>query len=259
MPRARINGVGLYYEVNGQGPPLLLGHGFAGTARMWDTQVRPLSQRHEFITYDLRGHGQTETPPSLSQYSVDIVVEDMSQLLRLLGIKRGVIGGLSLGGYLALHFYFQHKEMVTALLLIDTGPGYRSEKGKQQWNARRIACAELLEKKGIVAFADSEYAINDYYTPRELMLTLNPIGLANVSRGVMLNPALADRLSEIDVPTLIVVGERDTGFLEATDYMHKHIRNSKKVVIANAGHGVNVDQPEVFNSTVLNFLKAIGI
>ena len=258
MPRDRINGVDLYYEVNGQGPPVLLGHGFAGTTRMWDTQVPAFSQEYRFITYDLRGHGQTETPPSLSQYSVDIVVEDMFQLLRLLGVEKGVVGGLSLGGYLALHFYFQHKEMVTALLLIDTGPGYRSEKGKQQWNERRIACAELLETQGIVAFADSEYAVNDYYTPRELMLTLNPIGLANVSRGVMLNPALADRLSEIDVPTLIIVGEHDAAFLQATDYMHKHIRNSKKVVVANAGHGVNVDQPEVFNSTVFDFLERIG-
>ena len=126
MPKALLNGISLYYEDNGSGFPVIFTHGFAGTTKSWEGQVAALSKKYRFITYDMRGHGQTDALEELSKYSLDILVEDIYQLLHHLGIQRAVIGGLSLGGYLTIHFYNQHPDMTAAIILMDTGPGYRS-------------------------------------------------------------------------------------------------------------------------------------
>ena len=126
MPRVRVNDIELYYEAHGQGYPVVFLHGFVGTVNMWHPQVSLLSREHRFIIYDARGHGQSESPPSLDQYSADIVVEDLVQLLGALGIEKAVVGGLSMGGYQSLRFYLHHPRTVAALILMDTGPGYRN-------------------------------------------------------------------------------------------------------------------------------------
>ena len=258
MPKASINGIDVYYEVHGDGYPLVLSHGLLGTTQMWAGQVEPFSGDHRFITWDLRGHGQTESPTDPSQHSVEIMVDDLYQLLGHLGVEKAVVGGLAFGGYLSLHFYHHHPEVVSALILTNTGPGYRRPEPTAQWNKTWFAWADILEKGGMQGLIDSEYPVPDY-TPRELMLTLDPIGLAKFCRGAMINPHGVDKLKDIAVPTLIIIGGNDVGFLAAADYMTARIPQSEKVVIANAGHGVNIDQPEAFNQVVLDFLHRIGI
>ncbi len=259
MPKTLINGINLYYEDNGSGFPVVLTHGYAGTTKSWDGQVAAFSQKYHFITYDMRGHGHTDTPDDLSQYILDIMVEDIYQLLRHLGIQKAVVGGLSLGGYLTLHFYNQHPDMTAAIILMDTGPGYRTPVNAKDWNQTRMDCARLLETQGMKGFMESEYSRNDYYTTPEVMVKHNPKGLANISRGVMINPWGLDILPNIKVPTLIICGDRDAAFLPATDYMAQKIPAAKKVIVADAGHGVNIDQPQVFKSTVLDFLNDLKL
>jgi pimeloyl-ACP methyl ester carboxylesterase len=186
------------------------------------------------------------------------MVDDCYQLLGYLGIEKAVVGGLSFGGYLSLHFYHHHPEMVQALILINTGPGYRTAERAAQWNEGLLERADILEKGGMQGLIDSEYSVPDY-TPRELMLTLDPIGLSKFCRGATINPHGVDKLKDIAVPTRIVIGEDDVGLLAAADYMAARIPQSEKVAIANAGHGVNIDQPEVFNQVVLDFLHRIGV
>ncbi|MFQ5878884.1 MAG: alpha/beta fold hydrolase [Dehalococcoidia bacterium] len=259
MPKLMVDGVNIYYEVHGAGFPLVLTHGFAGTTQMWRPQVPALSQRYRLILYDMRGHGQSDSPPSLTDYSLDIALNDLYQLLRHLGAEQAVVGGLSLGGYLSLHFYRQHSEMVRALILADTGPGYRNPQRRQEWDRVCIARAEILEEGGMAAFAQSPYAASDYYTPPDLLLKLNPIGLANVSRAVMAGAWGVEIVPQINVPTLVICGERDTDFIPATDYMAATIPDARKVIIANAGHGSNVDDSEAFNRAVLDFLAETGV
>ena len=98
MPEVFLNGINLYYEDNGSGFPVILSHGFASSTKFWDDQVPVFSKKYRLITYDMRGHGQTDAPKDLSKYSLDIVIEDMYQLLRHLEIQKAVVGGLSLGG-----------------------------------------------------------------------------------------------------------------------------------------------------------------
>ena len=259
MPKALINGIQLYYEDNGTGFPLLLIHGFSGTTKSWKGQVDAFSKRYRFITFDMRGHGQTDAPDDLSQYTLDLVIEDIYQLLKHLGIKKAVIGGLSLGGYLTNHFYNQHPDMTAAVIFIDTGPGYKTPEKAKDWNQNRLDCAEVLETKGMKGFLESEFSAGDYYTAPEVMIKLNPKGLANVCRGVMINPWGLDILPNIKVPALIICGDKDKDFIPATEYMAKKIPDAKKVIIADAGHGVNIDQPRAFESTVLEFLDGLKL
>ena len=154
MPKALINGINLYYEDNGIGFPVIFPHGYAGTTRSWEGQVAAFSRKYRFITYDMRGHGQTDAPESLAKYSQDILVEDMYQLLRHLGVRKAVVCGLSLGGYLTIHFCNQHPDMTVAIILMDTGPGYRSPENAIEWNETRIDCATIVENQVITGFLD---------------------------------------------------------------------------------------------------------
>jgi pimeloyl-ACP methyl ester carboxylesterase len=106
---------------------------------------------------------------------------------------------------------------------------------------------------------ESEFSKLDYYTTPDVMLMLNPMGLANVCRGVMMDPWGLDILPDIRVPAIIICGEKDVGYLAATDYMAQKIPGAKKVIVADADHGVNIDQPQVFESIVLDFLDGLKL
>jgi len=260
MPTTEVNGIELYYEEHGRGYPVVFLHGFAGGTHMWGPQVSVFSENYRFIIYDNRGHGQSESPSSPDQYSYDIVLEDLYQLLGKLDISRVVLGGLSMGGLLCLRFYLKHPEMVTALILMDSGPGYRNPTHRAEYNRVCEAQAEFLETEGIVAFADDPQTPIDFpYTPREIMLRHKPTGLANMSRKVVAqhNSQVMERLSEVKVPTLVLVGELDTSFLRAADYMTKTIPGARQVTIPQAGHGANLDNPAAFNQAVLSFLDEL--
>src|SRR5437867_9901093 len=127
MAKARVNGIEIEYEESGRGPAVLLTHGYSATGHMWDAQHKALADRYRVISWDIRGHGQTDSPDDPTQYSADLTVADMRALLQHLRVDRAVVGGLSLGGYVSLAFYLAHPEIVRALVICDSGPGYRNE------------------------------------------------------------------------------------------------------------------------------------
>jgi pimeloyl-ACP methyl ester carboxylesterase len=253
MPTAHLNGTELYYEDHGSGYPILLTHGYASTSAMWAPQVEPLTERYRLITWDMRGHGASDSPEEASAYSEAHTVADMAALLGDLGVERAVIGGLSLGGYMSLGFYLAHPEMVTALILCDTGPGYRNPKGREAWNETAFRRAERFEEQGLDALGRS---------PEVAMVRSrhrSAAGLARAARGMLaqFDDRVIASLDRIAVPTLIIVGANDTPFLAGTDYMASKIPGARKVVIPDAGHSANIDQPEAFNQAVLNFLADV--
>ncbi len=259
MTTARINDVELYYESYGRGLPVVLTEGFAGTTAMWAPQVKAVSDKRRLVLYDIRGQGRSGSPRAASAYSLDLAVDDLYQLLRQLGAEQAVVGGLSLGGYISLHFYRAHPEMVRALVLADTGPGYRNPERRRQWQEECEERARLLETGGTHAFAHSAWAADDYYAPHAALLRLDPLGLANVGRGIMSSAWGVELLSQIRVPTLILCGEHDTPFLAATDYMAGVIPGARKVIIPNACHASNLDNADAFNAALLAFLDEIGV
>jgi pimeloyl-ACP methyl ester carboxylesterase len=152
------DGVPIYYEVSGGpdgGVPLLLSHGFAASSQMWRPNIGPLSHGRPVITWDIRGHGRSGAPDDAAQYSQEASVADMAAVLDACGIERVVAAGLSLGGYLSLAFYQACPDRVAALVLCDTGPGYRNDQARQGWNDRAAAQAARLQRDGLAALGDS--------------------------------------------------------------------------------------------------------
>lgn len=256
MPTAILNGVRLYYEIHGQDVPLVLLHGFAGTAESWKPQIPALSARYRLILYDARGHWRSESPKEAEAYSHDIAVEDLRALLDHVEAGPTIVGGLSMGGVIALAFYAKYQARVRALILCDTGPGFRNPERREAWRRSREEVAALLEREGMTAFALSHHAALDYYTSREIMLQHDPVGQAHVNRNILVIPdtRLIDLLPRVTVPTLVLVGAEDTDFRAAADYMAQKIPGAELVVLDRAGHGANVDQPEAFNRAILDFL-----
>ncbi len=254
MPTLNRDGVDLYYEVHGDGSALLLSHGYSATSQMWRGQVEALSKAHTLIVWDMRGHGQSDSPEDPAAYSEAATVADMAALLDTVGAEEAVVGGLSLGGYMSLAFHLAHPTRVQALLIFDTGPGYRNDEARAAWNARAARTAARFESEGLEALtrAGAETRAGAHRSAE---------GLALAARGMLAqkDARVIDSLPAVAVPTLVVVGADDAPFLAASDYMAAKIRGAKKVVIPNAGHAANIDQPEAFNAAVLEFLEEAGL
>ncbi len=163
MPHIDRDGVQIYYESRGSGPAVLLSHGYSSTSHMWAGQVEAFSGDYRLITWDMRGHGKTDSPEDQAAYTEEATVEDMAAILRACGEQRAVIGGLSLGGYMSLAFYLAHPEMTRALMLFDTGPGYRNPKTREGWNQTSIRRAERFEERGLDALGAGDEVRRDYY------------------------------------------------------------------------------------------------
>jgi pimeloyl-ACP methyl ester carboxylesterase len=130
-------------------PAILLSHGYGATLRMWGGQVAAFADRYRLVLWDMRGHGESGDPPDPTLYSQALTVADMAALLDACRIERAVIAGLSLGGVMSLAFHLAHPKRVRALMLFDTGPGFRNPEARRQWNERAEARARELEDKGL--------------------------------------------------------------------------------------------------------------
>ncbi len=248
------NGVEIYYEHHRcrrpAAPTVLLSHGYSATSAMWQGQVQALTTDHHLILWDMRGHGRSASPPDAEEYSEALTVADMAAVLDACGVERAVIGGLSLGGYMSLAFHLAHPERCLALMLFDTGPGYRSPEGRAGWNRAAEARARALETAGLAALGDGrEVRLSQHRSAR---------GLALAARGMLaqVDDRIMRSLPAIRVPTLVLVGADDEPFRVPTDYMASKILNAERVVLEGAGHAANIDQREAFNAAVLTFLRA---
>ena len=249
MPTLERDGVKIYYEVYGEGPAILLSHGFSATSQMWRGQIEILSADHQLILWDMRGHGRSDAPLEGSAYSEAHTTKDMAALLDHLGVQTAVIGGLSLGGYMSLAFQVDHPSRTRALLIIDTGPGYKNAAARAKWNEHALSRAEVIER-------DGEAALKGGTAERSAAEHKDIRGVARAARGMLTQHStrVIESLPDIDVPSLVVAGGDDHPFLAATDYMAAKIKGARKLIIPNAGHAVNIDQPEAFNHGVKAFL-----
>ena len=244
------DGVAIAYESYGSGPAatLLLSHGFGSSQRAWASNVNALSAGRLCATWDMRGHGKSDSPSAPDAYSAAHCVADMAALLDEVDADKAVLGGLSLGGYLSLAFYLAHPERVAALMLFDTGPGFRNDEARQRWNDRATAQADRLEREGLAAIGSDRW------------LHRSADGLARAARGMLTqrDASVMESLPQITVPTLVLVGSEDKPFIGAANYMAGKIPNATLAVIDRAGHVSNVDRPQAFNASVRDFLRTLG-
>jgi pimeloyl-ACP methyl ester carboxylesterase len=248
MAYVNRGGVKVYYEEAGKGVPILLSHGYSATSGMWKGQMEALAGDYRVIAWDMRGHGQTDSPDDPNAYSEAATVEDMAAVLDACGVEKAVIGGLSLGGYMSLAFNVKYPQRVLALMAFDTGPGYKNPVGREGWNETARGRAKTLEEKGLDALGRSaEVRIAQHRSAQ---------GLAHAARGMLaqFDSRIIESLPEIKVATMVLVGENDQPFIGASQYMAAKIPGCRFVTIPGAGHAANIDQPAAFNDAVRAFL-----
>jgi pimeloyl-ACP methyl ester carboxylesterase len=253
MPLVELNGIHINYEEHGShyGTPILLTHAFGATLQMWRPQFEAWKE-YRVIAWDMRGHGGTDSPPSQGDYTETLTVEDMASLLRHLGIQKAVIGGLSLGGYISLEFQVAHPEMCLGLVLCNTGLGYRKDEARQGWNDFSINYAKRFEERGLEGFGRGIEIDQTKQYQRSAQ------GLAFAGRGILTqrDAKVMENIDKIDVPVLVIWGADDERYKAGCESIAAKVPGAKMVTIEEAGHAVNLYQPEKFNTAVLDFLKA---
>jgi pimeloyl-ACP methyl ester carboxylesterase len=269
MSKANVGGVDLYYEQVGGGKPLLFVHEFAGDGWSWQPQVRFFARRYRTITFNARGYPPSDVPLDPKAYSQQQAADDIKGVLDHLAIPKAHVVGLSMGGYATLHFGLCYPER--ALSLVVAGAGYGSD-DREKHRADSEVVARRLEAEGMEAVAD-------FYgrgPTRVQFMEKDPVGWqefhdrlaagsaqghALTLRGVqMRRPSiydLGDRMAALAVPTLIMTGDEDEPCLEPALYMKRKIMTSGLVVIPKSGHAINLEEPDLFNRAVLDFLTAV--
>jgi 3-oxoadipate enol-lactonase len=265
MPSVRTNGIDIAYEVTGSGPAIVLAHGYLATSSMWAGQVGPLSQRYRVLVYDARGHGKSSAPPVEDRgYVMENLVADQKGLMDHLGIDKAIIGGLSMGGMIAMRFALQHPGAVRALLICDTSAGMGLE---GQFTSNRLLLEAWVRSQGVKPLLRSFYARSagsarlpsQADLPAGVQSFINGLdgmsadGFLGMARAAADAPSVLGRLSEIEKPALIVTGDRDF-FRGASEEMHARMPGSRLALIRNAAHGTCVWQPAAFTRAVIEFL-----
>lgn len=269
MPRVTINDVGIYYEVTGQGFPLVLCHEFAGDYQSWNTQVRYFSRRYQVITYNARGYPPSDVPTQLEAYSQEQAVEDLHGLLLHLRIDQAYVAGLSMGGSVALNFGFSHPEVAKALVVAGTGTGSANP---EEFRREVAALADRFESEGMEVMAE-EYARGRTRLPflrkdprgweefKTMLADHSPLGSALTFRGVQgKRPSVFDQqthLRGLTVPTLILCGDEDEPCIDASVFMKRSIPSAGLMMLPQTGHTLNLEEPDLFNRAVMDFLAAV--
>src|SRR5690242_2347127 len=264
MSFIRVDDIQLAYTDTGMGQPVVLLHGYPFNRTLWNEQVAALSNRYRVITPDLRGLGESEATPGAA--TMNRMAQDVAALLDHLEIPRPVIGGLSMGGYVALAFYKQFRSRVRALILADTRAQADTEEGKQT----RQQQAEKALAEGMAGIADS--MLPKLLTPetvskrpdlvkrvRDMMLKTKPEGAAGALLGMAERDDQTPLLSKIACPTLILVGREDPITpVRDSEKMNREIAGSRLVVIDHAAHVSNLEQFEQFNDELVQFLNSLS-
>lgn len=265
------DGVKLAYEEAGSGTPVVFVHEFAGDMASWEPQLRTFCMRYRAIAYNARGYPPSDVPPTPGSYSQDRARQDILAVLDGLGVEKAHIVGLSMGGFATLHFGIHHSDR--ALSITVAGCGYGAEPDKrEQFKMEANATADLIQNEGMEAFADT-YSVGPtrvqfqnknprgWQEFRDQLAAHSALGSANTMRGVQAErPSLFDlkeAMAGITAPTLVLTGDEDWPCLLPGVMMKENIPTAALVVMANCGHTINIEEPDEFNTIVLDFLAQV--
>jgi pimeloyl-ACP methyl ester carboxylesterase len=265
------DGVKLWFEETGAGAPVIFVHEFAADHRSWEAQMRHFGQRYRCITFGARGYPPSDVPENPANYSQNRATDDIAAVLDHLGIRAAHVVGLSMGGFATLHFGFRHT--ARALSLVVAGVGYGAEKDQQaRFKAEVEIVAKSLLGEGMAAFAE-KYA---YGPTRVQFENKDPrgfaqfkkelgehsaLGSANTQLGVQgARPSLyelVDNMRKLTTPTLILTGDEDWPCLAPALLMKREIPSAALAVMPNCGHTINLEDPDLFNRIVGDFIVQV--
>jgi pimeloyl-ACP methyl ester carboxylesterase len=271
VPRVRTNEIETYYESHGEGPPLVLVHGAWVDCRTWDPQVEALSEGYRVIAYDLRGHGRTG-PSAERNYTIELLAADLRALVEALGLERPAVCGLSLGGMVAQLYAVRYDEL-SALVLADTAVSTRLTR----WDRLQRLLFPRWSMTGTVRLLGPERYVDWAFRLARLTRGVGWFGRDPAVRAYVRETmsafdattfnAVLDAiygfrrtdLAAVDVPTLLLAGEFESrSVLEHAAYAERTIPDARSVVIPDAGHVANLENPEAFTAELRAFLGSVS-
>jgi pimeloyl-ACP methyl ester carboxylesterase len=277
MPSIRTDdAVNLYYEEAGTGTPIVFVHEFAGDYRSWEPQMRHFSRRYRCITYSARGYLPSDVPDNADRYSQDRVRDDILAVFTGLGLDRAHIVGCSMGAFATPHFGMQYctsaaKSRALSLTLVGCGSGahpavhrqFMEESVERARAIRRGGMAELANTYGYgptrIQFLGKDPRGFTEYTAQ--LAEHSATGSANTMEGYQARrPCLYDlteRMAAIDVPTLVLIGDEDERCLEPSLLIKRVVSKAGLSILPKTGHAVNVEEPQMFNQILNDFLHQV--
>lgn len=247
--RTKVNDLELYYEQHGEGDPIIFSYGWLDDCSVWNYQIETFAKNYRVILCDHRGHGKSDKPKG--DYSIETLSNDLHSIIQNLNLNRVNLVGFSMGGEAALAFILKHPRKVAKLILVGTT-------AKMAWPMHFLQFLRyILPYRMILAIVSRA----KYYRPSPLTID------ANISRAIKVPRDIAykylveinkydtrNMLSQIEIPTLIIIGEKDRLNFKGSQYLHRRIRGSKLQIIANSGHSVMIEKPKEFNQLVQQFI-----
>lgn len=259
---AQIGGATIGYDDIGEGTPVVFLHAFPLNRTMWTPQTSALAADWRCITMDFRGFGESSaTPP----FSTDRYADDVAELLDSINVRRAIVVGLSMGGYVAFSLWRRHAMRISALVLADTRAGADSPETRERRHelmalardagARAVADRQLV---GLLSRSTRERRPDIENAMRAIATSAKVEGIVGALEAMLGRPDSTATLTSLAIPTLILVGDEDviTPAKEARA-MHAAIRGSRLELLANAGHLSNVERPAAFNAVVSEFLHEV--
>ncbi len=270
MTRYEVNGIGLNVEKTGDGPPLLLLHGFTGSGVTWTPHLPVLTPHVTAVAVDLIGHGGSDAPVEPLHYRMEAQLRDLWGLADALGYAETPIGilGYSMGARVALQMAAAMPARVSRLILEGGTPGLADEAERRARRATDERLAFEIELRGVEPFVDSWEAQLLFATqqrlPAKIRETLRrerlrntPAGLANSVRcnSVGAQRSLWDRLNTVAMPALLIAGALDQKFADIATAMAARMPAARLAIVPDAGHAVHLEQPQEFDRLVVDFLS----
>lgn len=261
MPTFTTSNHTYHYRLAGDGPPLLLLHGFTGSSDNWAGLIDALRDDYRLIAPDLPGHGQTtERDPLPPQaYTMPAVTRDLVALLDHLNLQRAHLLGYSMGGRLALYLALQRPERWRSLIMESASPGLRTARARAERVAQDEALASFIERVGMEAFVDRWEALPLFASQKQLpsaarqahraaRLRNRPDGLARSLRrmGTGAQPSLWERLPQLALPALLIAGALDHKFVVIAHQMAAVMAQAQPAIVPHAGHTVHLEQPAAY-------------
>lgn len=258
MPKIKVNDLNIYYEIHGQGEPLVLIHGLGSSSQDWAYQLDHFSSRYKVLVYDVRGHGQSDKPPG--PYGVPIFTQELAELMGALDIPAAHICGISMGGMITFQMAVDYPEMVKTLTIVNSRADLVPNTFREYWNVfQRLLVFRLLSMEKIADTLSRRIFIKPEHEEQRLLFVehwaKNPKPVYMKVMKSLVGWTVEKKLGDIDIPTLVIAADEDYTPVEDKQSIVEKMKNAELAVIEDSRHATPVEHPEVFNRTVASFIE----